>query len=279
MFLTAQAFLLILALGGFEAPTWAKAIGGFVGFVFGFMSIQGFERNRAMEIADAELLLDIEKYLILRGYKGFKTHDKLRNYKYLNGKSVLSKLEAKKVMTFLGRGISYDLWKSGMWLISIVSFVLFFYNVFIFSFSSSNGKFLWYQNFAVFKDSLDWSAFGAVFVIFAINWLLFMIEKIRGQQTKRPHLVKSRLPNAFSKKKMNLIRASKRIQLNSIISEIIIILLASAYSLLAYYDLTKFIPYMWLIIMISCLVIMGLSYKKAISYILKTLKKRLKSVA
>ena len=69
MFLTAQSFLLILATGGFHTSYLGRAIGGLVCALFGIQSIQGFERNRMMEIADADILLDIERYFIKKGYQ------------------------------------------------------------------------------------------------------------------------------------------------------------------------------------------------------------------
>jgi hypothetical protein len=251
MFLTAQSFLLILALGGFTSVPWERAIGGFIGFIFGFMSIQGFERNRAMEIADAELLLDIEQYFIERCKLGKELHNTLDTYTYLDGKKVVDYLETKKIMTFLSRGVSYDIWKSGMWLITIVSFLLFLYNIFIFSFARYSGKFLWCASFSKFRTSFDALAIGVVFIVFAVNWFINMITRLQDHKPRKK-------PTDKQKK-------TERISYN--IAKVLVYFFETVSILIAiiisFYDYRNKIvtkPFMWLYVLIFCLLLTVLLY-------------------
>jgi len=259
MFLMAQSFLLILALGGFTQIPWERAVGGFIAFVFGALSIQGFERNRAMEIADAELLLNIEKRFKDSRYIGLKVHDRLTTYKYFSGKSVLNYLEKKKIMNFFSRGISYGFWKCGMWLITFVAFSLFLYNTFLFCFSSSFGRFLWYDSFDIFKSSFDRSALGAVVVILALNWIFYMVDMLQEQQPKKyPKEYKNKqIKDEKAQAKVKKRKAQKSLYLR----ELILILVAFVYTIFAYYHVFKFIPFMWLGVLFICLGLLVRCYR------------------
>ena len=288
MFLTAQSFLLILALGGFSQVPWEKAIGGFIGFVFGFMSIQGFERNRVMEIADAELLLDIENHFLNSGKIGLKVHRKPGEYAYLKGDNVLKVLESRGLMTFLNRGISYELWKSGMWLITFVSLTLFFYNMLIYSYVSSTGRFLWYDSFAVFENSFDHSAIGIIIVITAINWIFYIFELLQRRQPKRNQTPDEKVTVADnnqaetleqSKLKRKKTYGNQKIKFFVYILEYGIILACIIYTLVAYFDHATFIPFMWPCVLLICLAIIVFFHRKELFFfITQKLKKALKKL-
>lgn len=272
MFLTAQSFLLILALGGFTQVPWERAIGGFIAFVFGALSIQGFERNRAMEIADAELLLDIERRFLGSEYTGLAVHDQLKNYKYFDGRFVQDYLEEKKILNFFSRGISYRVWKCGMWLITFVGFSLFLYNTFMFSFNSSIGRFLWYESFDVFKKSFDRSALGAIVIILAFNWIFYMVDMLQEQQPKK-------YPKDNLSEQSDQAKEQKRKAQKSLYSlETLLLFVAFAYTIFAYYDVVKFIPYMWLGVLLVCLGLLIKCYLGMLREIRDTIRESKKKV-
>ena len=199
IFLTAQAFLLLIALGGFECNHWERAIGAFISFVFGFLSIQIFERNRVSELSDAELMQDIEKQLLAQGYIGTEAHQKTTNRKYLNGQNVEKSLERKKVLKFLNSGVSYHLWHYGMKLVIMTSVILFFYNILMYvernfpylnyskGFADNNAieNCLSFGSFRNFLDTLDKSAIAAIIVICLSTWTVQMLYKIYKTYPKR----------------------------------------------------------------------------------------------
>ena len=109
LFLLAQSFLLAIALGDKDSIPWRSAIGAFISFVFGLISIQIFERNRISEISDAELMQDIEKHVLSQGFNGTEAHQKIANRKYLNGENVEAKLDRKGFLKFFNTDVSYEL--------------------------------------------------------------------------------------------------------------------------------------------------------------------------
>lgn len=178
MFLTAQSFLLILALGGYTQIPWEKAIGAFISFVFGFLSIQVFERNRVMEITDAEQLLDIERQLLAQGYTSLEIHQKQVKRKYLSGGYVNQRLEKRKILNFLNRGVSADLWKKGMWFTTVASIFLFFYNISTYiNFESLFGSSLTEYLITIAKP-----AGSTLALLIAINWFLIILRTIEKSQ-------------------------------------------------------------------------------------------------
>ena len=184
LFLTAQAFLLVVALGGLVTNSFARAIGAFCGFVFGFMSYQAFERNRIMEVADAELLLNIENDLKLHNYRALSIHHKMQTYNYLYGKNVYDTLNARGLMRFFNRGSSYELWKCGMRLVMLLELSLFSYHLFAFWVKDYKGQFLWCSTYELFLGSISKLALGCLFVIFAMNWAEFMFYLVLKSQLK-----------------------------------------------------------------------------------------------
>lgn len=184
LFLTAQAFLLVVALGGLVTHPFARAIGAFCGFVFGFMSYQAFERNRIMEIADAELLLNIENDLKLRNYRALSIHHKMQTYNYLYGKNVYDTLNARGLMRFFNRGSSYELWKCGMRLVMLLELSLFAYHLFVFGLKGCSGNIPFYGTYDVFLESISKGALSSIFAIFAMNWAEFMFYLVLKSQLK-----------------------------------------------------------------------------------------------
>ena len=195
IFLLAQSFLLSMAIGSDVPSPWQRAVGAFISFVFGFISIQIFERNRISEISDAELMQDIEKHVLSQGFSGTEAHQKISSRKYLNGGNVEKNLESKGFLKFFNRGVSYELWKHGMWLVTIISGLLFLYNTCVyfsknfpyldaaktFPKGSSITNFfscLSCGSFQDFINSLDKSAVATVLLLVFCTWLLHMLYRI-----------------------------------------------------------------------------------------------------
>jgi mannose-1-phosphate guanylyltransferase/uncharacterized membrane protein len=236
MFLTAQSFLLVIALGGLSAPPWGRAIGAFISFVFGILSIQIFERNRINEIADSELLLDIERHFILQGYSGTQIHQKASERSYLSGEKVDVHLEKNKFLKFLNKGVSYELWKKGMWLVSFTSLLLFIYN----SLYYYNGEFLEFDCFRSFILSIDKTAAVIILVIFALNWLIYLMDFISPIKNQ----AKGQISEENVKKSQKLIR----------ILQVSLLGVSVAYSYCVsknYLHVTE-LPNMWLKLYIIC---------------------------
>ncbi len=125
--LTAQAFLYLIALGKDSDPV-SVVVASIISIFIGFFSIQLFERNRFMEIMDAEQLESIEKQLRSLGYSLPQTSVKTESRTYLtddnNFKSsafVESNLRKKKRISSFSSISSYKLWKTGLWTIVIFS--------------------------------------------------------------------------------------------------------------------------------------------------------------
>ncbi len=266
MFLTAQSFLLILATGGFHTSYLGRAIGGLVCALFGIQSIQGFERNRMMEIADADILLDIERYFIKKGYQGLAIHNRPNLRKYLSGDYIGQVLCSHRTIGYLTRGISYELWKCGLWLITLISFVLFLYSIFVFCFLGSTGGFFFSASFADFMTSLDHAALGYVIVLFATNWILYVIYLIQKQQPQKPSLKHTekqgegnrhrnhiKLGKKKKQKTEEEIRKTHRIIVYCL--EALSMLTAFIYTIFAYCGKADFIPHMWLILFLICLLV------------------------
>lgn len=195
IFLLAQSFLLSMAIGSDVPAQWQRAVGAFISFVFGFISIQIFERNRISEISDAELMQDIEKHVLSQGFNGTEAHQKISNRKYLNGGNVEKNLESRGVLKFFNTGVSYELWKHGMWLVTIISVLLFLYNTCVyfsknFPYLDAAKTFLKgssiinlfsclsYGSFQEFVNSLDKSAVATVLLLVFCTWLLHMLYRI-----------------------------------------------------------------------------------------------------
>ncbi len=198
MFLTAQSFLLVIALGGANSYPWERAIGAFISFVFGILSIQIFERNRINEITDAEMMLDIERHFISQGFTGSQVHQKASKLRYLNGDKVEKNLDLKGFFNFFNRGVSYSLWKNGMWLVTIISVILFFYN--ILQYFETN--FPYFGSFHLFIGSLNKAAVGTILILVCINWIIYLLNIIRQSQNRKKRVnvgsqSRSKIGNAF----------------------------------------------------------------------------------
>jgi mannose-1-phosphate guanylyltransferase len=232
-FLTAQAFLLVIALGGFNTKPWQCAIGAFISFVFGILTIQIFERNRVLEIADAELLLDMERHFLSKGYKGSELHHKNAKKKYLSGNSVEQYLESKNIYKFLNRGVSYELWKKGMWLVTAISLFLFLYNL-LFYFHYTNFIF---GSFADFIADLDRNAISNIMILMAVNWLVYLVVSINPKKL------------AVSAKE------NKLLQIWGVLFEGLFILGAATWEIISYPTLP--FPMLWFYVSFLCLGILG----------------------
>ena len=126
MFLTAQSFLLVIALGAInDVQWWARAIAAFISCIFGFISIQKFERDRLMVVSDAEQLLDIERRMIKLGHPGMEVHDKQIRRKYINKELLTKKLERKKIQNNFNSLSTIVFWQTGMWITTGMSFGIF----------------------------------------------------------------------------------------------------------------------------------------------------------
>ena len=247
LFLTAQSFLITLALGGADHYYWEKAIAAFIAGIFGFLSMQVFERNRIMVVSDAEQLLDIERYLLSRGYTGFELHQKLSKRKYLKGDSVYLDMLTKKRFTFLGRGISSDMWKYGMGFSTAVAFILFVFNLLMFS----NIRFLGFETFRTFIGSIDKGPVALIALIITFTLILYILNHIEPRN--------SILNN----------EQRKKVKRNFLIAVSSIVLLAIIYSYFAYQEVFPYFQSLWLclfivwsIIMISDAVLLYLNRKK-----------------
>ena len=244
VFLTAQAFLLVVALGGLVTNSFARAIGAFCGFVFGFMSYQAFERNRIMEIADAELLLNIENDLKLHNYRALSIHHKMQTYNYLYGKNVYDTLNARGLMRFFNRGSSYELWKCGMRLVMLLELSLFSYHLFAFWVKDYTGQFLWCPTYGLFLGSISKLALGCLFVIFAMNWAEFMLYLVLKSQIKH---------NSPEEKEANE-KDYKKTRIKFYRLQFAFVVLALLYSALDYKD-KNIVPdfeWVWLILLAIC---------------------------
>lgn len=261
VFLTAQSFLLILALGGYSSHPWEKAIGAFISFVFGLLSIQVFERNRVMEITDAEQLLDIERYLLDHGYKTLEIHQKHIERRYLNGELVHRRLDQRKILRFLNRGVSYELWKKGMWLTTIVSFGLFLYNSMLYLYKN----FLGFSGFTDFLTSVDESAVGTLVIIFALNWIMYIFNHIESKQPG------TSIKNARGKSRKKDVLEDNAL----LIIELIGIIAVIIYSCIARENKIQILPNLWLYLFIFCTICM--SFYSVMHF--RILRKAVKKVA
>lgn len=244
LFLTAQAFLLVVALGGLVTNSFARAIGAFCGFVFGFMSYQAFERNRIMEVADAELLLNIENDLKLHNYRALSIHHKMQTYNYLYGKNVYDTLNARGLMRFFNRGSSYELWKWGMRLVMLAELSLFAYHLFVFGLKGCSGNIPLYGTYDVFRESISKGALSSIFAIFAMNWAEFMFYLV----------LKSQLKDESEDEK----RLKKGIRSSLIIFSIIQLVLGIVtylVSLFDYLDANFNCGWIWLILLAICAIL------------------------
>ncbi len=126
MFLTAQSFLLLIALGALtDVEWWARAIASFISCVFGFISIQKFKRDRLMVVSDAEQLLDIEKKMIKLGHPGMEINDKQIKRKYVNKELLEVKLKKYKIQTNFNSLSTISFWLIGMWITTAASLGIF----------------------------------------------------------------------------------------------------------------------------------------------------------
>lgn len=245
VFLTAQSFLLMLALGGFVKNPLANAIGALCGFVFGFMSIQAFERNRFMEVCEAEFLLDIEKKQRKEYPCVLIIHDRPQSYRYLNQKSLMVKMKSRDKLNFLNQGSSHDLWKCGMWLIMAINVFLFFYHLFVFGFRDYKGNFLWCDSYYGFRESFDKFALTTLFSILAINWVLFMLHLVLKSQPFRINRDKVN-------KRIDYAQKARTFRILIYLLQLLLILCATIVSVLAYSHLIEYTPNIWLILFIVC---------------------------
>ncbi len=130
MFLTGQAFLLTIALSNDDNHLWwARATAAFISAIFGFLSIQVFERNRVMVVADTEQMLDIEQYLTSIGYEGLLVNEEFKKRRYMSRQYVQEKMERRGKVSFLGRAGSFPLWRIGMYLTTVISASIFLWNI------------------------------------------------------------------------------------------------------------------------------------------------------
>jgi len=125
--LAAQSFLIGLS---FQADNnLIKIITAFIALFSGILLIQYFERNRIMEVSDSVQLNHIENYFLSHGYHCMIVHHKLEYKTDLYNHKIIKELE-KKDTNFFNRTSSYAFWKSGMYTLTIVSFVIFLYCIF-----------------------------------------------------------------------------------------------------------------------------------------------------
>lgn len=130
MFFTGQAFMFTIALGVENNHLWwARALAALISAVFGLLSIQVFERDRVMVVADTEQMLDIEQYLSSTGFEGLLVNESLDLRRYMNKQLLVDRLESKNRRTFLNRAGSPSLWKTGMYLTTVISIITFLCNI------------------------------------------------------------------------------------------------------------------------------------------------------
>jgi hypothetical protein len=179
MFFTAQAFLMMISLGNNNYPWWSRAIAAFVSFVFSiFMDIL-FENNRAMEITDAEQMLDIETYLI-RCCKvtGQIIHSKQDERCYLDQSPVRERQFQNGNFTKINRIPSYNLWTYCFRFIAGVSALVFLYTM-------ANQ----FHDISEFIHTIDESLKALILLILAFDTILLFVAKayrVRGtRQTQK----------------------------------------------------------------------------------------------
>lgn len=253
VFLTAQAFLLIIALGGFIDNPLSRAIGAFCGFVFGFMSIQAFERNRIMEVADAELLLDIENHINKRKiHPRLSVHNKPQTYNYLNGRSILQELESRGRLNFLNRGSSYELWKCGMWLVMLIEFSLFLYHLFVFGFKGYEGAFLWCNSYNDFRESINKLVLSGLLFLLSVNWVFYMLQLVLKSQPCKEKNGKGRQKSYVGEDAEKSLRYF-RIIIYAL--QTCLILYALLNGILAWIYSIDYNPNMWMVILYICFVL------------------------
>ena len=131
IFFTAQAVLLVLAIGVKDVPQWAQFGSSVLLVLFSILSLQIFERNRLMTVADAEQLLDIEKLFAENGYASLIVHHTIIERNFLDGKSLFLKLEKMHKFNCLNRKKSYILWRIGFTITILGSIGLLVYQIYL----------------------------------------------------------------------------------------------------------------------------------------------------
>jgi hypothetical protein len=174
MFFTAQAFLYMIALGAdLNYPWWSRAIAAFVSFVFSVLMGLLFENHRAMEISDAEQMLNIENYLINDCNRvGLIIHTVPGDRNYLqkqadSGSSLVREtLLYRKKITKWNLILSFDIWKYAFRFTAYISAFIFMYII--------AGRF---QFIAVFFYQIDISVKALALLACVLDTLVFLYIK------------------------------------------------------------------------------------------------------
>ena len=126
----AQAFLWTISLDNEVSPIIRCCI-SLSSILIGFASLQGFVRNRFLEIADSEQLYAIEKRMAGEQYPAMIVHHKMERCTIISDEGTFS-LEAalRDRRAFLARFRSFSVWRFVFWVALGLAVVLFFYNLY-----------------------------------------------------------------------------------------------------------------------------------------------------
>ena len=134
----AQSLLWTIALSP-EIYILMRCLISVISTVMGFISLQLFQRNRLMEIADSEQLYSIEQFFAQ--LKNGKSNSSIIIHHQIKKRTVLTKKTSKSLMTilennaFFRNGIlvkmrSFSLWITAFWLIFVLSVIILLCNIF-----------------------------------------------------------------------------------------------------------------------------------------------------
>ncbi len=129
IFFAAQAILISTSFTQ-DTNLYTKTIISLISFIFALLVLQIFQKNRAMEISDAEQLIDIENYI--KNFGSFKSqglivHHKLDKRTYINGSKIQKFLIKNGELTPFNNLSSYSLWNLALIVSAFFSFLLFLY--------------------------------------------------------------------------------------------------------------------------------------------------------
>ncbi len=164
-------------------------IAAFISCVFSFLTYFLFKNHRAMEIIDAEQMLDIETHM-KKHYvnKGLIVHSKQNKREYIDGRPVWEKQFEEHRFTAGNRVPSFQIWTYGFLLTACISAVLIAYNIA-----------LCFPNVAQGIHSMDRRLKAFIFIAFMMASMLMFFWKARRSWRKKAEYGSRKKPSRNSK--------------------------------------------------------------------------------